>query len=152
MRGRQYQKCTVHHLRPKKDIVLYPIDQVCCIMGDDILCSFDCLNDSQDFVLESEKRVKRRRGLVSSLRLNFRLTWTGWHTGRSEAVLSKYLMLWFNALFKRTERAQISIENVSRCGLISHHYGTGDWTQTELVLEVILEACRRGLYNHINMK
>lgn len=120
----------------KRDI-FYPIDQVCCIMGDDILCSFDCLNNSQNFVLQS-KKCEDKRGLVLNLRLDFRFNWSGWHTGRSEAVLSKYLILWFNALFNRTERAQISIENVSRCRQISHHYGTGDWTQTKLVLEVIL--------------
>lgn len=36
-------------------------------------------------------------------------------TGRSEAVLSRYLMLWFNELFKMTLRAQINSDNSSRC-------------------------------------
>lgn len=52
------------------------------------------------------------------------MTWFGGLTGRSEAVLSKYLILWFNALFKGTEGAQISIENDGRCRQISHQYGT----------------------------
>lgn len=30
-------------------------------MGDDILCSFDCLNNSQNFVLEIEKSEEKKR-------------------------------------------------------------------------------------------
>lgn len=96
-------------------------------MGDEILCCFNCFNNSQNFVLQRGKRWKKL-DFILKLRLDYRLHWTGWLTGRSEAVLSKYLILWFNALFKQTERAQISIKNVSRCRQVSHHYRTGDCT------------------------
>lgn len=68
----------------------------------------------------SEEKCEGKRGLSLDVWLDFRFTWFSGLTGRSEAVLSKYLILWFNALFKGTEGAQISIENDGRCRQISH--------------------------------
>lgn len=91
-----------------------------------------------------EEKCEGKRGLSLDVRLDFRFTLFAGLTGRSEAVLSKYLILWFNALFKGTEGAEISIENDGRCRQISHHYRTDDRTQTKLALEGYSAGMLRG--------
>lgn len=78
------------------EIDSYPVDDVRCIMGDEELGGFDGVDDRQDFILWRINEILRPITWLQLGRGGGRMARS--LTGRSEAVLSRYLMLWFSAL------------------------------------------------------
>lgn len=89
----------------------------------------------------SEEKCEGKRGLSLDVRLDFIFTWFGGLTGRSEAVRSKYLILWFNALFKGTEEPKLALKMMADADRV--HTSTGQKTghKQNWHWKAILQAC-----------